>query len=87
MRARLGSLELPEHPEGDTAPVEIPVRYDGADVAEVAELTGLTAEEVVRRHASGEYVVAYLGFSPGFGYLRGLDPVLHGPRRSTPATS
>lgn len=86
VRARLTALELPERPEADPAPVEIPVRYDGADVAEVAELTGLTAEEVVRRHASGEYVVAYLGFSPGFGYLRGLDPALHVPRRSTPRT-
>ncbi|MBA9004364.1 5-oxoprolinase subunit PxpB [Thermomonospora cellulosilytica] len=87
LRARLASLELPERPEGDAAPVEIPVRYDGEDVAEVAELTGLTAGEVVRRHASGDYVVAYLGFSPGFGYLTGLDPALHVPRRSTPRTS
>jgi KipI family sensor histidine kinase inhibitor len=84
---RLTSLELPERPEGGQAPVEIPVVYDGQDMAEVAELTGLTAEEVVRRHSSSTYVVAYLGFSPGFGYLTGLDPALHVPRRRTPRTS
>lgn len=67
--------------------LEIPVVYDGADLAEVAELTGLTAEEVVARHGAAEYTVAYLGFSPGFGYLTGLDPVLRLPRRRTPRTS
>lgn len=67
--------------------VEIPVVYDGADLAEVAALTGLTAREVVRRHCAAEYTVAYLGFSPGFGYLTGLDPALEVPRRATPRTS
>lgn len=67
--------------------VEIPVVYDGADLAEVAELTGLAAAEVVRRHAAAEYTVAYLGFSPGFAYLTGLDPALEVPRKATPRTS
>ncbi|WP_106401916.1 5-oxoprolinase subunit PxpB [Actinocorallia populi] len=67
--------------------VEIPVVYDGADLAEVAELTGLSAAEVAARHSAAEYTVAYLGFSPGFGYLTGLDPVLRVPRRAVPRTS
>ncbi len=67
--------------------VEIPVVYEGADLAEVARLTGLTADEVVARHSGVEYTVAYLGFSPGFAYLTGLDPVLRVPRRATPRTS
>ncbi|SEG16588.1 sensor histidine kinase inhibitor, KipI family [Thermomonospora echinospora] len=87
LAARLAALELPDGPQDGLVPVEIPVVYDGQDVAEVAGLTGLSAEEVVRRHSSGVYVVAYLGFSPGFGYLTGLDPALHVPRRRTPRTS
>lgn len=67
--------------------VEIPAVYDGADLAEVAELTGLTVDEVVARHSAAEYTVAYLGFSPGFAYLTGLDPVLQVPRRENPRTS
>jgi biotin-dependent carboxylase-like uncharacterized protein len=66
---------------------EIPVVYDGPDLAEVAAETGLSPEEVIERHAAGEYLVGWLGFSPGFGYLTGLDPALHVPRRSTPRTS
>jgi KipI family sensor histidine kinase inhibitor len=66
--------------------VTIPVRYDGSDLAEVANRTGLSIEEVVHRHAANRYVVAFCGFAPGFGYLTGLDPVLRLPRRTVPRT-
>jgi len=48
---------------------------------------GITEDEVVRRHASGDYTVAMLGFLPGFPYLLGLDPSIALPRRATPRTS
>ncbi|MEW9529977.1 allophanate hydrolase subunit 1 [Microbispora sp. NPDC049125] len=67
--------------------VEIPVIYDGEDLAAVAELTGMTAGEVARRHAASDFVVGWLGFAPGFAYLIGLDPALHVPRLETPRTS
>jgi KipI family sensor histidine kinase inhibitor len=87
LAARLPHLELPpaESVAGET--VEIPVSYDGEDLPEVAGLTGLEPEEVVRRHTAPEYTVAFLGFSPGFPYLVGLDPALQVPRRDTPRTS
>jgi KipI family sensor histidine kinase inhibitor len=87
LAARLPGLELApaEAVAGET--VEIPVRYDGEDLPEVAGLTGLEPEEVVRRHTAPEYTVAFLGFSPGFPYLVGLDPALQVPRRDTPRTS
>lgn len=66
--------------------VEIPVRYDGEDLDDVAELTGLSVEEVVRRHTESEFTVAFCGFAPGFGYLVGGDPALHVPRRQSPRT-
>lgn len=66
--------------------VEIPVRYDGADLAHIAAHTGLDADEVVHRHACGQYTVAMLGFAPGFPYLLGLDPALATPRRAQPRT-
>lgn len=79
------SAERPS-PMDDAKPrtVRIGVHYDGPDLAEIAELTGLPAEEVVARHAAGTYTVAFLGFSPGFGYLTGLDPALRVPRRDSP---
>ncbi len=66
--------------------VEIPVRYDGEDLAEVAQLLGITPEELIRRHTGSEYTVAFTGFAPGFGYLAGGHPSLDVPRRSTPRT-
>ncbi|MGV2126256.1 5-oxoprolinase/urea amidolyase family protein [Agrobacterium vitis] len=66
--------------------VEIPVDYDGEDLADVAELTGLAIEEVIRRHTESTFTVAFCGFAPGFGYLGGGDPALHVPRRKSPRT-
>jgi KipI family sensor histidine kinase inhibitor len=87
LAAALPDLELPPAEAVAGEPVEIPVGYDGEDLPEVASLTGLDVEEVVRRHTAPEYTVAFLGFSPGFPYLVGLDPALEVPRRDTPRTS
>lgn len=67
--------------------VTIPVVYDGEDLQAVARIAGISAEEVIARHTGRELVVGWLGFSPGFAYLIGLDPVLHVPRLETPRTS
>jgi KipI family sensor histidine kinase inhibitor len=68
----------------DDREVEIPVRYDGDDLADVAAACGTTVDDVVRRHAAASYTVAFCGFAPGFAYLRGLDPSLVVPRLATP---
>jgi 5-oxoprolinase (ATP-hydrolysing) subunit B len=74
----------PTPARADDREVEIPVRYDGADLVDVAEACGTTVAEVVRRHAGAAYTVAFCGFAPGFAYLRGLDPSLVVPRLATP---
>lgn len=66
--------------------VEIPVTYDGADLADVAALTGLTAADVVAAHTGTPWTVAFGGFAPGFSYLVGGDARLRVPRRPTPRT-
>ncbi|HEY7113209.1 MAG TPA: 5-oxoprolinase subunit PxpB [Thermoanaerobaculia bacterium] len=66
---------------------EIPTLYGvatGADLADLAERAGISPEELCRRHAEGQYTVAFLGFAPGWAYLSGLDPALHAPRLATP---
>jgi inhibitor of KinA len=75
--------------------VEIPVRYGGEfgpDLEEVARLNGLRPERVIEIHTSAEYLVYFLGFSPGFPYLGGLPaeiatPRLAAPRKLVPAGS
>jgi KipI family sensor histidine kinase inhibitor len=66
--------------------VILPVRYDGADLSAVAATLGISSDEVVRRHTAVEYTSSFLGFVPGFAYLRGLDPTLAVARRSDPRT-
>jgi KipI family sensor histidine kinase inhibitor len=66
--------------------VEIPVRYDGADLADVAELTGLAAREIVERHSRSGWTVAFCGFAPGFGYLVADTDWPQVPRRGNPRT-
>jgi KipI family sensor histidine kinase inhibitor len=70
----------------DAAEIAIPVRYDGPDLDRVAELTGLSVEEVVEAHTGTAWRVAFAGFAPGFGYLVDGDPRLHVPRRDQPRT-
>ena len=72
--------------------VEIPVRYDGPDLAFVAEHWGVTEDEVVSAHAATEFVAAFCGFAPGYSYLEGLPtdravPRLESPRPQVPAGS
>jgi KipI family sensor histidine kinase inhibitor len=64
--------------------VEVPVTYDGADLAEVASRTGLTVAQVVEAHTGTPWRVGFGGFAPGFAYLGGGDPRLEVPRRPEP---
>ena len=70
----------------DAGLVEVPVRYDGADLDDVGRLTGLGARGVVAAHTGRDWTVAFTGFAPGFGYLVDGDPRLRVPRLATPRT-
>lgn len=77
-------------PAGDAAAseeVRIAVHYDGPDLGDVADLTGLSVDEVIAAHTETPWTVAFGGFAPGFGYLTGGDPRLNVPRRAAPRTS
>lgn len=67
--------------------VEIPIVYGGEagpDLPQVSQATGLSPDEVIRRHSEAEYMVAAIGFTPGYAFLLGLPPELAVPRRNTP---
>lgn len=88
-RGRLRTLRVA--PDAvSTAPAEptvIDVVYDGADLADVAEHSGLTTAQVVDAHTASPWQVGFCGFAPGFAYLVGGDPRLAVPRRSEPRSS
>ncbi|MEU7629957.1 allophanate hydrolase subunit 1 [Nocardia sp. NPDC049220] len=74
--------------DGTTAdPVVIPVRYDGADLDDVARLLGLGTEEVIAAHTGTVWQCAFVGFAPGFGYLESPDGRLTVPRRAESRTA
>ena len=67
--------------------IEVPVCYHpslGPDLEFVARHNGLTTEDAVLYHCSVEYLVYFIGFSPGFPYLGELPEKLASPRLATP---
>src|ERR1700761_7327561 len=90
IRHRLRTLRVAPDKLQHAAPAEsmvIDVVYDGADLAEVADRTGLTTAQVINAHTATPWRVGFCGFAPGFAYLVGGDPRLAVQRRSDPRPS
>lgn len=66
--------------------IRVPCCYDGPDLAEMEQLTGLSREEIIAIHAGTDYKIYMMGFLPGFVYLGGLDSRICVPRLDTPRT-
>ena len=84
LTARLRDLAVGDPDPGPDPVVEVPTRYDGPDLEDVARHWGMTVAETVRTHSDLEFVVAFCGFAPGFAYCAGLPERLHVPRHSDP---
>lgn len=72
--------------------VEIPVRYDGPDLEDVARTSKMSVDKLIDLHCSREYVAYFLGFMPGWAYCGPLDrrivaTRLERPRERVPAGS
>jgi KipI family sensor histidine kinase inhibitor len=74
--------------EAASRQVSIPCCYDdpdfAPDLAEVAERTKKTPEQVIAGHLASPFKVYVLGFMPGLAYVAGLDPSLYLSRRAQP---
>ncbi|WP_122261348.1 5-oxoprolinase subunit B family protein [Ornithinimicrobium cerasi] len=86
LEQRVRAVAPVEHAGADLDPVEVPVRYDGEDLHEAADLLACSVEELVRRHREEAWTVAFCGFAPGFAYLRGTRSGWDTPRRTSPRT-
>jgi inhibitor of KinA len=67
--------------------VELPCCYDpefGLDLVAAAERLGLTTDQLVRLHAGVEYLVYFVGFTPGLPYMAGVPERIRLPRLETP---
>ena len=70
-------IAAPVAPVDPTAPVQrdgelvvIDTVYDGEDLAEVGQLTGLGTDGVIAAHTGQVWTVAFAGFAPGFSVTR-----------------
>ncbi len=90
IRQRLRKMRVDPAPGAASerrADVVIDVVYDGPDLAEVADHTGLSIAAVIDAHTATLWRVGFSGFAPGFAYLVDGDPRLRVPRRPEPRTS
>jgi KipI family sensor histidine kinase inhibitor len=83
--AALGTLRADE----DTGKrvLTMPVAYGGEfgpDMKNVSAHTGLSEDEIIRRHTGRDCYCYMLGFTPGFSYLGGMDESLATPRLENP---
>lgn len=58
----------------------VEVDYRGDDLADTAELLGVSPEQLVARHTAVAWRVAFIGFAPGFAYLGADDWPFDVPR-------
>jgi len=85
-KLRVAAASVAARPFDGRADIEIDVVYDGADLDEVARLTGMAPDQVVAAHTGTPWRVGFGGFAPGFAYLIGGDERLNVPRQSEPRT-
>jgi KipI family sensor histidine kinase inhibitor len=89
LRITAEALSEAATPHNGRADIEIDVVYDGADLDEVARLTGMSTDQVIAAHTGTLWQVGFGGFAPGFAYLVGGIGVaerLNVPRQSEPRT-
>jgi len=87
IRHRLTHLSVDTDASAARAPhrpadVVIDVIYDGPDLTEVAQHTGLSVAQIINAHTATPWLVGFGGSTPGFAYLLGGDRRLHVPRRA-----
>jgi len=75
--------------DSPTNTIKIPVCYEkeyAPDMERVMKYTGLSKNTIIEKHVSAQYLVYFLGFSPGFPYIGGMDKSLITPRLKSPRT-
>lgn len=67
--------------------ITLPVYYHhevGPDLVSLAELHGITTEQVIAYHIERTYTVCAIGFAPGFAFLASVDDQIVTPRHAEP---
>ena len=86
-KALSGTAAVRDTTADESEEVVIPVRYDGEDLADVAAILGITADDVITEHTSRVWRCRFIGFAAGFGYLESDRGGLVVPRRRQSRTA
>ena len=91
--ASIQTIKIGSGVERNVQELIIPICYTGEDLAQVAELQGLSIADVILKHRQSVWNVAFIGFAPGFAYMSSPDrpftdiPRLAVPRKKIPSGS
>ena len=69
LAALLEDLPPAASQHSDSGEVTVDVVYDGEDLAEVADLLGMSVQALIAAHSGTIWTAAFGGFAPGFAYL------------------
>ena len=67
--------------------IVIPVLYGGEwgpDLPLLAQILGISQEEVIRRHLAHDYLIYITAFLGGAAFFKGTDRIFEVPRKKTP---
>lgn len=91
-RDTIQGLEPGPPDQSEARVIDVPVVYDGEDLAEVADELDLSEEALVEWHSGTQWTAAFGGFAPGFAYCAPADADqarsvarLESPRTAVPA--
>jgi KipI family sensor histidine kinase inhibitor len=85
LRERLEAVRPEADASASRRRIELPVLYEGEDLAEVSRRLAISEAEVVSLHTGLDYEVFAIGFLPGFPYAGYLaEPLGVLPRRESP---
>jgi inhibitor of KinA len=87
---RILLFEMKSLPENSSEIIKIPVCYGGEygpDLEYVAEMNGISPQDVINFHIEPKYLVYMIGFAPGFPYLGGMSEKIATPRKAVPRAS
>lgn len=86
LRRWIDDVASSEAPKIKPRQISIDVNYNGEDLADIAEQTGLSVAEVIKKHSEKTYHVYAMGFTPGFPFMAEVDEAIRLPRKAIPRT-
>lgn len=87
LKQMVQNLPVEKLPFPKSKVIEIPMIYGGSygpDLPLLAQMLGMSEEEVIQRHLSHDYLIYITAFLGGAAFYKGNDKIFDVPRKKTP---